>query len=400
VIKYSILSNAKNAAKLISYLTNKSILITRSSDKNNEWTVDSDIEFHVALFILRFDLEKPTNAPFWWEDMTAVFGTDSKRWDWVDISLKAIAVPIERLPGKPPSPVFDRNMYALTTLKKINDRAEGFDYNSQTTDDMFKCRFNEAMISLYLVEIKTVEIIFNLEEDESGEIYRASSIPSAENISWSLDQLANLASWSNKFQYGFNSLVVKFDLNKRHIYYQHFKVVNYSRNCHSTRDANFYGTEENKRQVSVELRELNEIECIRKWKPLGEKWLIGYFSCSRKEDGEFIVCNVGADYYGAPHGGYHYQNDHIGLRQKNDLRLFFNEVISTLAKPEPKEKESIYGNFSINYSNNLVSWNIGYMRTENEGSEIVSFPFSKFTQEYAKPSWHDQFSPPLHEETY
>jgi hypothetical protein len=89
------------AAEVIVYVTGDTILFEPSKDDPSEWVVYSNLEFLVALFILRTDTEPFWSTPDWWESAKIVadrLKINSRQ----DLALVAASQNYFRHPGEVP----------------------------------------------------------------------------------------------------------------------------------------------------------------------------------------------------------------------------------------------------------------------------------------------------------
>lgn len=112
------------AAKVIAYLTGNSVKIELSSGAEPDWVVYSDIEFEVALFILRLDEAPPAVKPSWWDSAANYYFRDRGDLDYDFITYthasKASNINFSRTPGCDPLINDQANAWA----KEISDRYE------------------------------------------------------------------------------------------------------------------------------------------------------------------------------------------------------------------------------------------------------------------------------------
>ena len=112
------------AAQVIAYLTGKSVTLELSSGAEPRWVVYSDIEFEVALFILRLDESPPAVKPSWWDEAANYYFRDQGDFDYDHLqsidALGASKIKFSRIPGCDPLSNDQENTWA----KEIRDRYE------------------------------------------------------------------------------------------------------------------------------------------------------------------------------------------------------------------------------------------------------------------------------------
>lgn len=129
--KFRYWERAALAAQVLAYLTNRSVLLERSPKDETRWILYSDVDFEVALFILRFLEEPPPVKPEWWDRAAAIRRLRSKNFDDRPM-LASISSKLHyyRLPGCAPALSDHPNVWAtelnnrLTAAQSADDAAQ------------------------------------------------------------------------------------------------------------------------------------------------------------------------------------------------------------------------------------------------------------------------------------
>lgn len=118
------------AAQVVAYLTAVPVLIEQRS-KSLDWVIYSDVEFEVALFILRLDEEPPLVTPEWWSAAAAYHFRDKVYDDTYMLSSMASELLYFRSPGDDPAIGNQPNAWAKAICAKLQARDDAEEHSRQ-----------------------------------------------------------------------------------------------------------------------------------------------------------------------------------------------------------------------------------------------------------------------------
>lgn len=391
MIETSSFEHARNAAKIIGYLTGSPVAVLVSDADRSKWVVDSEIDFFAALFLLRFESSQPPNPPNWWESMIEEYWAYSDRWDYLFVVTKALVLPFERNPGEAPRFTGRQNTFAANALATFGYEIhpQGYWHEGHSSNanypypNYLKRGFDKKMACLLLLGIEVLKISFNFEEDEQGESYRMLTIPELSpdlEIDKKMDGLAEMA-YESSTNPGFPShhLDVSFFPSEQSITYQHFQSVRRDRECFA---ANWSINKSDNATVSDEFPPAGftlagGYAFLPYCRTAVPNLFKGHISFTVSDDKSYRA-HVSANAYDV--GGYHYQNDPVGSSAKKILASFFSCVVNELAKPDPIGEERLNGTFSLNFRDGRIAFSIVYSHVVTIAITPVAFSFDDFIE--------------------
>ncbi len=116
-------SLATLAAQVIAYLTSAPVLIEQRST-SLDWVIYSDVEFEVALFILRLDETPPLVTPEWWGTAANYHFRDKVFDDTFMLASKASKLHYFRNPGDDPTIGNQPNAWATAISDELQARED------------------------------------------------------------------------------------------------------------------------------------------------------------------------------------------------------------------------------------------------------------------------------------